>query len=188
MAEIKVWRLFIRPRPDANPTEGDFWMFGKKKDGTKFSDDDLIEFGKKKNLEDIARGAERPRHPNHYVNKRNRIQRYWDYKKALKAVADIEGFVMPKKGAWVKFYVPMPKSWSDKKKKEMDFQDNEQTPDADNFYKAFADSLMKQDKTISDYRASKFWYSGKGHIEITLGELPPAVGYTKHIFRDKIIK
>lgn len=188
MSDIKVWRLFIKPQPDVNPSDGELWMWGKQNDGSPIDDEYLRKFGEKKNKEGVEKGLKCPTHPNHYVNRKRHIQKYWDYKKSLRAVAEIENFVMPHQGAWVKFYIPMPESWSQKKKNLMEFQGNEQTPDVDNFFKAFIDSLMKQDKSITDFRASKFWYSGRGHIEITLGELPEARGYTKHVYKDKIIQ
>jgi len=62
----------------------------------------------------------------------------------------------------IDFFLPMPKSWSDSKKKEMDGKPHRQTPDLDNLLKAFKDALLKQDSFVWKYdRIIKLWgYEG----------------------------
>ncbi len=75
---------------------------------------------------------------------------------------------MPISNAWIKFYCPVPTSWSKKKKARMNFEPKKSMPDLSNLIKAMEDSLLKQDSVIWDYRVSKFWYDGpKGFIEIS---------------------
>lgn len=179
--EIKVWRLFICPQTHIRINKKERWMFGEG-----VTDEYLIEFGTKVYKQKIEEEVKNPGTPQKYLNRKNVIKRYFDYKRALKAEALRQGFEMPKKDAWVKFYMPMPPSWSQKKKNRMCFELHESKPDVDNLIKALKDSLVAKDSTISDYRSSKFWYSGTGHIEITMGELPPVNGYTKIIREDKI--
>jgi len=70
------------------------------------------------------------------------------------------------------FYIKMPKSWSKKKKAEYLGTPHRQTPDIDNLYKAFTDTIFYNDKTfndkeIYDMRAKKFW-AEKWYIEFNL--------------------
>ena len=61
------------------------------------------------------------------------------------------------RGSHVIFNMPMPKSWSKKKKAEMDGEYHQQTPDADNLLKSVLDSLYKDDSHICDIRITKKW-------------------------------
>ena len=63
------------------------------------------------------------------------------------------------------FRVPMPTSWSKKKRQEMDGQYHRQTPDLDNMIKALADALYTQDSVIACFRAAKYW-AQDGAIEV----------------------
>ena len=95
------------------------------------------------------------------------LEKYNKYKEALKIEAARVGFEMPMSGIWIKFYMPMPKSWSKKKRMRMNFEPKQSMPDLSNLIKAFEDGLLKQDNAIWDYRVSKYWYDGeKGYIEI----------------------
>jgi len=51
----------------------------------------------------------------------------------------------------------MPKSWSQKKKKEMNGKPHRQTADIDNLLKALIDALLSEDKQVWDVHASKRW-------------------------------
>lgn len=181
MAEIKRWRFFLPPQSHVRTTQAENWMFAPGIDETY-----LREFGEKKYLQRVAKKSKNPGTPNNYINRKNRILKYWDYKRALKELADEQKFVMPKEGGFIRFYIGMPKSWSKKKKNEKCFTLMSEKPDLDNMIKGILDSLMPEDKSITDFRASKFYYSGSGYIEITIGELPPAIGYTKYVIEDKI--
>jgi len=65
----------------------------------------------------------------------------------------------------ITFVLPMPQSWSEKKKKLMDGQPHQQVPDLDNLIKALCDAVHKQDCRIWDYHASKIW-GRNGEIRI----------------------
>lgn len=95
--------------------------------------------------------------------------RYFQYKQDLRKEARRQCFELPVKDVWIKFYIPMPPSWTKKKKRLMEFEPHQSRPDASNLHKAFEDSLKIQDMTVWDYRVSKFWYNSiKGYIEIIL--------------------
>lgn len=63
------------------------------------------------------------------------------------------------------FRVPMPPSWSEKKRIELDGTPHQQRPDIDNYLKAFLDALCEEDSYVWDVRATKLW-SREGGIEI----------------------
>ncbi len=69
-----------------------------------------------------------------------------------------EGFEMPKSGYHVIFVLPMPSSWSPKKRQEMEGKPHQQRPDKDNLEKALLDALCPGgDADIWDGRCSKIW-------------------------------
>ncbi|RLA11508.1 MAG: RusA family crossover junction endodeoxyribonuclease [Gammaproteobacteria bacterium] len=73
---------------------------------------------------------------------------------------------IPEQGSHISFYMPMPKSWSKKKKASMLGYPHEQTPDIDNLIKSLMDAVMKQDCGVWDIRITKMW-AYEGAIEIT---------------------
>lgn len=95
--------------------------------------------------------------------KRPAVERYWAFKDDLKLNFEIpipDRFV-------IKFNVPMPKSWSQKKKKEYFGKPHQAKPDIDNYLKAFLDALCIDDSYVYDVRAMKFW-AILGSIEIVI--------------------
>jgi Holliday junction resolvase RusA-like endonuclease len=69
----------------------------------------------------------------------------------------------------VDFCLPMPDSWSKKKKANFDGKFHHQKPDIDNLMKALMDSLfgLLSDEEVSEIHARKFWAS-EGSITISL--------------------
>lgn len=53
--------------------------------------------------------------------------------------------------------MPMPKSWSAKKRAVMNGQRHRQTPDLDNLMKSICDALYSNDSHISEMHAVKRW-------------------------------
>ena len=67
-------------------------------------------------------------------------------------------YVQPVANSRIIFVVPMPKSWTKKKKAEMEGTGHQQRPDVDNFLKAWLDSVCKEgDEHIYDVRPTKIW-------------------------------
>ena len=64
------------------------------------------------------------------------------------------------------FLVPMPKSWSKKKKALMAGKPMQQRPDLDNYLKGLFDATHEEDATIWKVTASKIWTSEAGKIII----------------------
>ena len=69
----------------------------------------------------------------------------------------------------IHFALPMPDSWSDKKRKAMNGQPHTQKPDIDNLLKAFMDALLKDDSHVWTVTASKGW-AEKGFIIVVTPE------------------
>lgn len=65
----------------------------------------------------------------------------------------------------LRFYLPMPPSWSAKKKAEMLGKPHQQKPDFDNLAKSVCDALKKEDSTIWRCLVEKYW-DVEGGIEI----------------------
>jgi Holliday junction resolvase RusA-like endonuclease len=100
-----------------------------------------------------------------------RIERYNDYKLSLKALAKQNCFTFPNQGVWVRFYIPCPPSWSEKKKKLYHGKLHMSRCDLDNYLKALFDGLFSEDKSIGHYQASKQWVNfPTGWIEFEIGD------------------
>jgi len=105
--------------------------------------------------------------------KRPCVTRYWDYKDALKVISleFREPFNLKDEMKYY-FYIPMPKSWSKRKKAEMNGTKHKQKPDLDNMLKAIWDSMCAEDEVISTIGfAGKYWsYEGKVEVVDTSAE------------------
>lgn len=77
----------------------------------------------------------------------------------------------PPTGAWIVFHMPMPKSWSKRRKDRMRGRIHQQRPDKDNLEKAWNDALHNEDSHIADSRITKLW-ADVGYIEIYFDALP----------------
>lgn len=75
------------------------------------------------------------------------------------------GIEVPESGAHVTFHIPMPKSWSKKRRAEMLGQPHQQRPDTDNLAKALLDAVLPEDSGVWDIRTTKRW-AETGSIEI----------------------
>jgi len=64
------------------------------------------------------------------------------------------------------FLVPMPKSWSKKKKALMVGKPMQQRPDLDNYLKGLFDATHEEDSSIWKVTASKIWTNCTGKIII----------------------
>lgn len=63
------------------------------------------------------------------------------------------------------FVVPMPESWSNKKKERMNGAPHQQRPDLDNYIKATLDAVCNEDSHIWHLRAKKIW-GDNGYIVV----------------------
>lgn len=66
----------------------------------------------------------------------------------------------------LQFVLPMPVSWSKKKRAALNGKPHQQRPDGDNLAKAVLDALYAEDSTIHTLHITKTW-GDKGSITIT---------------------
>ena len=99
------------------------------------------------------------------------MEKYNQYKVDLSAEAKKKQFILPPIGASITFFIPVPPSWSKKKKKLHHGRFHQSKPDIDNLTKAVLDSLMAEDKQIAHLEVQKRWVDFEsGWIEIKLKE------------------
>lgn len=107
--------------------------------------------------------------PNH-VRTRRYLLKYMEYKDGLKYHAEKIGFIMPQDAFFMWFFMPMAKSWTKKKKREMAFKLHKNKKDTDNLSKAIKDALAPRksnfvpgnapsmdDRVISSYANAKIY-------------------------------
>lgn len=99
--------------------------------------------------------------------KRPCVLRYRTYCDALRESWGTRPF--PAAGAHLVFHLPMPKSWSKKKRAATMGQGHQQKPDVDNLCKAVLDALHDDDSHIYDLQMSKYWSDG-GYIEVFINQ------------------
>lgn len=92
---------------------------------------------------------------------------YWEYKDFVVDLAKKMRFKMPNT-LEIAFFIKMPKSWSKKKRAEMDGRPHLQRPDLDNLIKAFKDALLEEDSQVFRYRDSFKLWSHTDKIEVTV--------------------
>ena len=85
--------------------------------------------------------------------KRPATSKYWHFVDLCK----LQRVEFPCFGAHVTFILPMPGSWSKKKKAQMDGKPHMQKPDWDNLGKALSDAIYKDDSGIYDVHITKRW-------------------------------
>ena len=97
----------------------------------------------------------------------DRAKRYYQFAEDVREF----GIQVPESGAKLSFFIPMPKSWTKKKKAHMIGTPHQQTPDIDNLIKAVLDAIYEDDKVVWDIRASKHWAVGPvGAIWVRYGK------------------
>ena len=99
--------------------------------------------------------------------KRPAVKRYYNYKDKLKELTAINGYKINEDIGTLRitFTLPMPPSWSKKKKLTLNGKPHRQRPDIDNLIKAFLDCLLKEDSMIHSVLANKVW-GEKGSITV----------------------
>jgi Holliday junction resolvase RusA-like endonuclease len=94
--------------------------------------------------------------------KRPAVVRYHQFKDDLRAL--VRGSLDPRFD--IVFLVPMPPSWSAKKRADMKGRPHQQKPDIDNYLKAFMDAMLIEDSHIYDTHPRKYWWD-EGKIILT---------------------
>ena len=101
----------------------------------------------------------KPRRKRGYIN--DHVKKYLAFKKEVQLLANIKSYTLGDTLDIV-FIIPMPKSWSGKKKNERDGSPHQQRPDVDNLAKAWMDALATEDSHVHSINCKKIWgYEGK---------------------------
>jgi Holliday junction resolvase RusA-like endonuclease len=85
------------------------------------------------------------------------VDHYYVYKDLLVFATKKKKFILPDSFK-VEFFMPMPFTWSEKKKLLMLGKPHQQRPDLDNLVKGLLDALRSEDKYIWHVDASKIWW------------------------------
>lgn len=85
--------------------------------------------------------------------KRPEVMRY----RAFCDEVRLRGVALPESDAHVTFVLPMPASWSKKKRQQYNGQPHQAKPDCDNMLKALMDALYEDDAHIWHCRITKVW-------------------------------
>jgi Holliday junction resolvase RusA-like endonuclease len=80
----------------------------------------------------------------------------------------VVGFTPPDAGMRLEFFLPMPPSWSKKKRARMKGQPHRQKPDIDNLVKSFLDALLGDDSTVWHLAGQEKRWSEHGYIVATI--------------------
>lgn len=98
------------------------------------------------------------------------VARYRTYADELRRQARRAGFRMPEAGAAIRFTLPMPRSWSKRKRAALAGQPHRQKPDLDNLIKALTDALLPDDSGLWQLAGAEKRWGEAGSIEITIAE------------------
>jgi Endodeoxyribonuclease RusA len=109
-----------------------------------------------------------------YAKTKTFLDKYFKYKDDLKAHGEKVGFIMPQDAFFMWFYMPMPDTWTKKKKAAMTFKMHKNKKDTDNLSKAIKDALAPRksnftpgampamdDRVISSYANAKIYTPGE---------------------------
>jgi Holliday junction resolvase RusA-like endonuclease len=92
------------------------------------------------------------------------VVKYFEYRDQVRAIAAEQGFTLPER-FYLWFQMPMPKSWSQRKKRMMFGEPCRVKPDADNLAKGFFD-CFGEDKHVWSVQITKTWHD-KGGIVVS---------------------
>lgn len=96
------------------------------------------------------------------ARKRPCVRRYHAFRDEVR----LRKVAVPLHSARITFHMPMPKSWSKKKRELMRHSGHQQAPDVDNLCKALLDAVYPDgDSHVWDIRLTKIW-NDEGGIEV----------------------
>ena len=98
--------------------------------------------------------------------KRPAVLRYFAFADQVRAA----GVKIAESGTSIIFYLPMPKSWSKKKRDNMRGQAHQQKPDLDNLLKALSDAVYADDSVIWNYHSISKRWSDTGSILVSVAD------------------
>lgn len=98
------------------------------------------------------------------------VMAYRAFADALRAQAGALGFVLPVSGWSIAFYLPMPASWSKRKRAALDGQPHQQKPDCDNLLKAVMDALLEDDSVVWSIAGIEKRWAQEGRIVVRINQ------------------
>ena len=96
------------------------------------------------------------------------VVRYRQFADTLRAWASDNGFEPPEAGLSMTFFLPMPPSWSKKKRAAMEGKPHQQKPDKDNLEKAVWDAFFGDDSRVWQTRTVEKRWARNGAIIFTV--------------------
>ena len=161
MKKLKETFFGVVPRGSMRATQNMFWL-------TKITEEQAIAMDAKWKLKTTGIGEvwvttkfdkktrtikeyARKTAPN-YARQRKYLIAQYDAVKDLRNMAAAMDFVMPEDDFAIVCLMPMPKSWTKKKKKLMEYQLHKQKPDADNAAKLIIDVMFTDGSTSGRFR------------------------------------
>lgn len=105
--------------------------------------------------------------------RRPAVLRYRAFADKLRVEAARTGFRPKEAGMYLRFWIPMPESWSKKRKRAMIGRPHRQRPDADNLEKAFLDALLEEDSAVWHIAGREKRWHLHGAIEVEIHPPPP---------------
>ena len=100
--------------------------------------------------------------------KRKCVLDYWDYRDRIRSLVKLMGPEVTHLS--VDFHLPMPHSWSKKKRQAKNRTWHDQKPDLDNLVKAVLDALFEEDARVACIQAKKHW-SEQGSLLLSTDSL-----------------
>ncbi|MBT4088515.1 MAG: RusA family crossover junction endodeoxyribonuclease [Deltaproteobacteria bacterium] len=99
--------------------------------------------------------------------KRKCVLKYWEYKDGLNILANKASYKIGNTLENVTFVIPVPPSWSKKRKTAMIGAPHTQKPDLDNLIKAFQDCLCREDSHVHTINNVRKTWGTTGQIIIS---------------------
>jgi Holliday junction resolvase RusA-like endonuclease len=97
------------------------------------------------------------------------VVKYRRWADAARAFATRQRFDFPEAGASIHYRIPMPASWSKRKRVRMEGAPHQQKPDVDNLTKAIMDALLPGgDERVWHLAGQRKTWAVEGSVEITV--------------------
>jgi Holliday junction resolvase RusA-like endonuclease len=107
-----------------------------------------------------------PYHPDPRRRQRPAVTQWFAFQTEIRNEARKQGLKLDATLPYLVFHLPMPDSWSKKKRLLMIGKPHQQKPDGDNLEKAVMDSLHANDCEVWDFRGKKKIWDTLGYIEV----------------------
>lgn len=134
MTPTKITIIPIFPSTHVRSTKNEGWLFRVEDSYLEGLDNKrLITHGKKGGL----------------LRRKHQLEVHNAHKAEIQNWVASTGFIMPHGYFAMWFYVPMPKTWRPKKRKEMLYSAHQSTPDIDNYAKQLFDNIMPRRNRIA---------------------------------------